>query len=356
MTVWNPWHGCKKLSEGCKNCYVYRRDSEFGRDSSIVEKTSAFDMPIKKDRQGEYKLKNDGESVYTCMTSDFFIDEADSWRSEIWDIIRIRSDLHFVIITKRIDRFLQCIPQDWGDGWDNVTLMSTCENQVMADYRLPIFLSLPIKHRCIIHEPMLEKINIEKYLETGLIEKVVCGGESGDNARLCDYEWILDTRRQCIRQNVPFSFRQTGALFKKDNKIYHIERKDQHTQAKRAAIDYENDIDTLFNRLAKSKFRSSFHLQQKDIEYVREKGLDTIRSHAEDFISSRLAPAFIPKDGKQTPTKGHPVFIAQHAAALCCRGCLNKWHKFEKDCELTKRQREYIVDVIMSWIKREMEL
>ena len=114
MATWNPWHGCKKISPGCANCYVYRRDAEFGKDSSIVTRTSSFDMPIKRNRKGEYKLQPDGESVYTCMTSDFFLDEADEWREEAWDIIRRRSDLHFVIITKRIHRFEVELPGDWG--------------------------------------------------------------------------------------------------------------------------------------------------------------------------------------------------------------------------------------------------
>ena len=92
MSTWNPWHGCKKISPGCTNCYVYRRDAEFGKDSSVVTRTSNFDMPVKCNRKGDYKLQPDGESVYTCMTSDFFLDEADAWRAEAWNIIRRRSD------------------------------------------------------------------------------------------------------------------------------------------------------------------------------------------------------------------------------------------------------------------------
>ena len=98
------------------------------------------------------------------MTSDFFVEEADEWRREAWDIIKYMSDLKFFIITKRIDRFDKCKPHDWKDGYDNVTICSTCENQEMADYRLPIMIELPIKHMEIIHEPMLEAIDINKYL------------------------------------------------------------------------------------------------------------------------------------------------------------------------------------------------
>ncbi len=93
MAIWNPWHGCKKISSGCKNCYVYRRDMQFGKDSSIVTKTLDFDLPIKKNRNGEYKLQSKNEPIYTCMTSDFFIEDADQWRDEVWNFIKIRSDL-----------------------------------------------------------------------------------------------------------------------------------------------------------------------------------------------------------------------------------------------------------------------
>ena len=135
MAIWNPWHGCHKISPGCMNCYVYRRDESIGKDASIVTKTCDFDLPIKKNRQGEYKLKSDAGVVYTCMTSDFFLDVADEWRERCWDMIRDRKDLDFHIITKRIDRFNECIPSDWEEGWDNVTICSTCEDQERADIR-----------------------------------------------------------------------------------------------------------------------------------------------------------------------------------------------------------------------------
>lgn len=110
----------------------------------------------------------------------------------------------------------------------------------------------------------------------------------------------------------------------------------------------------LFNRLTKSKFRSKFKLKPKDRLYIEQKGLDTIRNHAKDFISKRITPAEIPNDGKQTPMKGHPVFIAQHATATCCRGCIQKWHKIPKDKTLTQEEQNYIVDIIMEWITRQL--
>ena len=115
------------------------------------------------------------------------------------------------------------------------------------------------------------------------------------------------------------------------------------------------NLEDLFERLSQSKFRSGFHLKEKDKKYVLDKGGDKIREHAKDFVSQRLAPAVIPNDGKQTPMKGHPIFIAQHATACCCRGCLEKWHHFPRGKELTEEQQDYVVDVLMEWVGRQME-
>ncbi|MCD7765103.1 MAG: DUF4186 domain-containing protein [Lachnospiraceae bacterium] len=117
----------------------------------------------------------------------------------------------------------------------------------------------------------------------------------------------------------------------------------------------DDPFGNLFARLAQSKFRSSFSLKAADKAYVRDKGMDKIRSHACDFISKRLAPAEPVNDGKQTPMRGHPVFIAQHATGCCCRGCLEKWHRIPKGTELTDEQQEYVVDVLMAWIERQMK-
>lgn len=116
-------------------------------------------------------------------------------------------------------------------------------------------------------------------------------------------------------------------------------------------MTYEEALD----RLQASKFRAGFHLSEKDKAYIREKGMDTIRSHAEDFIAQRLAPAQPKNDGKQTPMRGHPVFIAQHACACCCRGCLNKWYRVPKGIELSEINQKSIVDLLMAWIERELE-
>ncbi len=240
MAQWNPWHGCTKISPGCLNCYVYRRDSAVGRDSTVVCRTNDFTLPIKRRRNGEYKLSSEDGTVYTCFTSDFFHPDADTWRSEAWAMIRERRDLKFFFVTKRPDRFYVSLPEDWGEGYPNVHICCTCENQAMADARLPLFLNLPIAKRSIIHEPMLEKIDISKYLAEYAckIESVTCGGESGRDARVCDYEWILHTRAQCVKYGVAFNFKQTGARFRKDGRLYSIERKLQQSQASRAGINF----------------------------------------------------------------------------------------------------------------------
>ncbi len=112
--------------------------------------------------------------------------------------------------------------------------------------------------------------------------------------------------------------------------------------------------DQALEKLKLSRFRSRFYLSEKDKEYIEEKGMDVIHNHAEEIIRKRLAPAVIENDGKQTPMRGHPVFIAQHACACCCRGCLNKWYHVPKDVQLTDIQQEKIVNLLMAWIKREM--
>ena len=113
-------------------------------------------------------------------------------------------------------------------------------------------------------------------------------------------------------------------------------------------------IDQALDKLQESTFRAGFHLTQKDRRYVVEKGLNTVREHAVAFIGQRLAPADIPNDGKQTPMRGHPVFVAQHATACCCRGCLNKWYKVPMGRALTDTEQEKIINLLMAWIERQL--
>jgi hypothetical protein len=114
------------------------------------------------------------------------------------------------------------------------------------------------------------------------------------------------------------------------------------------------DIDELFRALAKSVFRSKFHLQGKDLAYLHTKGLPTVIVHAKDFIAKRLTPAVIENDGKQTPFRGHPVFVAQHATACCCRACLEKWHRIPPGRPLTPAEETYVVNVLERWLQNEI--
>ncbi|MDR1363573.1 MAG: phage Gp37/Gp68 family protein [Spirochaetaceae bacterium] len=236
--MWNLWHGCLKYSEGCQNCYVYRGDKKWGRDSRDVRKTVLFDMPLERYANGDYKYPS-GSQFWTCFSSDFFLEDAgaDMWRREAWRMMRERGDCAFFFITKRILRFRECIPADWGAGYENVTIGVTCENQRRAGERLPFFRDIPAARKVFIHEPLLSPLDISAHLFRG-VERVVAGGESGENARPCRYEWFLSLRDQCAAARVPFVFKQTGARFIKDGKLYVIPRRLQHIQAAKANINY----------------------------------------------------------------------------------------------------------------------
>lgn len=238
MAMWNPWRGCHKYSEGCKFCYIHKGDLKRGVDTNNIAKTDKMNLPIEKykrgEHAGEYKIKS-GETIYLCFSSDFLLEDADEWRDECWNIIRERQDLHFLFLTKRIERFHKCIPNDWGNGYENVTVGCTIENQEMADYRLTIFDNLPIKHKNIICQPLIENISIEHHLRG--IELVMVGGESDRNARPLDYDWVLSIRNQCIQHNVKFDFHQCGTKFIKDGKIYNLNPMQLVSQAKKSNIN-----------------------------------------------------------------------------------------------------------------------
>lgn len=217
MSMWSPWRGCHRYSEGCKYCYIHKGDARRGENTDNIVKTDKFYAPVEKKSNGEYKMKG-AQTCYLCFSSDFLIEEADEWRGECWKMMRERSDINFLFLTKRIERLASVLPDDWGDGYDNVTVCCTVENQDRADFRLPIFNELPIKHRCITAQPLITDLDIGKYLSgTELVE---VGGESDREARPLDYDWVLHIRQQCIDKNVSFVFRQIGSRFIKDGKTY----------------------------------------------------------------------------------------------------------------------------------------
>lgn len=237
--IWNPWHGCVKISEGCENCYMFFLDRQRSRDGSVIYKTKGgFDYPLQKDRYGQYKVKS-GEQLRVCMNSDFFLPEADVWRSEAWDIIRQRPDVKFFLLTKRPERVQACLPPDWGNGWKHVMLNVTCENRRRADERIPILLRLPFQHKGIVCAPLIGEICIEPYLKDGQIEQVLCGGENYDGARPCFFEWVQRLREECERNRVTFCWFETGTCFVKDGKRYCIPSKSlQAKMAHRSGMYY----------------------------------------------------------------------------------------------------------------------
>ena len=241
----------------------------------------------------------------------------------------------------------------------------------------------------LLAEPLTEKIDIASFLDFENISYLSCSGDNTDEGSVLDFDWVLDLRRQCILHDIPFYFTSTGTNFRMRGRDFHISEKFRESQAAKADVHYypvsrafnppvlqssyksdgisipginyeiemepeDRYIDKLFTRISYSKFRSSFHLREQERNYYLSQGEEVIRRHAMDFVSKKLAPAEPENDGKQTPMKGHPVFIAQHATACCCRGCLHKWHHVPEHRPLSESEQQYIVKILMCWIKNEM--
>lgn len=220
----NFWSGCAKISDGCKFCYMYRDKERYGLDPSEVVKVS--DTTIKSTLR---KLKEPSK-IFTCSWSDFFIKEADQWRSQAWDVIRAHPQHTWQILTKRPERIEQCLPPDWGDGWNNVILGVSVENQKTANDRIWRLKMIPSKQIFISVEPLLEKINIglDLCLTGNLMEPpinwVIIGGESGnDNGkyryRPCELSWIENIIGQCKYVGTPVFVKQLGTYLSKEMKL-----------------------------------------------------------------------------------------------------------------------------------------
>ena len=237
--IWNPWHGCVKCSEGCENCYMYYLDEMRDKDGAEIYLTSNARYPLSRDRKGRYKIQS-GETVSVCMTSDFFLEQADAWRDGAWEIIRARSDVVFYLLTKRPQRVAACLPPDWGDGWENVFFNVTCENQRRADERMPLLLELPFRHKGVSCTPMIGPVTLEKYLDSGQIERVICGGENYGGRRPCHFDWVKSLRDECAVRDITFCFIETGTVFIKDGKQYTLnDKRTQTVQAFRSGMNYE---------------------------------------------------------------------------------------------------------------------
>lgn len=229
--IWNPWHGCTKCSEGCRNCYMYALDKKRGviRPSSECHRTGNFKMPLVKSKTTKQYKVRPGEKLRVNMTSDTFIPDADEWRDEMWQIIRKRSDVVFWVLTKRPERIKDHLPEDWGDGYENVSMNITCENQEMFDKRIDYLLELPAKHKGLCLAPLISDIDIEYALKSGQIEEVACGGENYDNPRVCKDEWIRHIADMCRKYRVNFCFYETGTKLFANGVYYDIPTKRQQS-------------------------------------------------------------------------------------------------------------------------------
>lgn len=197
--VWNPWFGCNKVSEGCHNCYLFPNNNKF------VE----MFFPLRAD---SYPA---GTFVTIGLKTDVFLEAADNIRPLMWENIKKYPDLIFNIFTKRIDRVAQCLPDDWGDGYDNVVIQVSVENQKQADFRIPKLLDLKAKHKWISCSPLLESIDLRKYLQSGKIESVVATGERNAfyNARKTHYSWVEAIKNQCVEFDIRFNLIYCGDNF-----------------------------------------------------------------------------------------------------------------------------------------------
>lgn len=263
--IWNPWHGCKKKSEGCENCYMMYLDQVHRTgDGTTIYKTQAYTYPLAKRKDGLYKIHS-GEVIRVCMNSDFFLEEADLWRKDAWKMIRIRSDVIFVLITKRPERIQNCLPDDWQNGYENVLLYVTCESQKRVDERLPILEKLPFKHKGIMIAPILEEVDISKYLRKNSIDKVVCGGENYGGNRVCHYDWIQSLYNQCKLADTTFVFIETGTYFVKGGHLYHIKSKVlQSKMAYRSRLFYEGRVSSynLYDRFGRLVSEEMMYIPQ----------------------------------------------------------------------------------------------
>lgn len=236
--TWNPWHGCKKVSPGCKFCYMYSDKERYGLDPTVVvrSKQKAFNQPLTMDGH---------RMIFTCSWSDFFIEEADEWRPEAWAIIKACKRHTFQILTKRTDRIMQCLPPDWGEhGYENVWLGASIENQDQ-DCRIADLLRVPARVRFVSVEPLLEAISLRRLATpdsaavydalTGTfsgndagggprIHWVIVGGESGNEKgqyryRPCNIEWIEAIVAECKEADVPVFVKQFGTHLAKQMRL-----------------------------------------------------------------------------------------------------------------------------------------
>jgi protein gp37 len=226
---WHPWKGCHKISLACKNCFIKHMDD--------------FILGEKKCPETDF-----GENVIVCLHSDFFIEEADPYRAEAWQQIKQHNDTIFIIITKRVERIMQSLPNDWGNGYNNVVISVTVENQKLADQRLELFKQIPCKHRWISCCPLIAKIDLTYHLQGDEFEHIECCGETGlyDSVRATLFEYVDFLSEQCKKYNKRFSFMKVGSKFVYNNAIYSEQATCYHSPlADMCSVD--NYVPIIFN-------------------------------------------------------------------------------------------------------------
>lgn len=230
--TWNPWQGCTKVSPACAHCYMYRDKRRFGQDPTVVTRSSraTFRKPLAKLQDGSWRWAP-GARVFTCSWSDWFHPDADHWRPDAWDVIRQRPDLRFLILTKRPERITMHLPADWDDGWPQVGLGVTVEDQRRALERLPHLLAARAAWHFLSVEPLLGALDVSDVLATRVpgrpellygfrgatryyhdrrLDWLIVGGESGPHARPTHPDWVRALRDQAQAAGVPFLFKQWG--------------------------------------------------------------------------------------------------------------------------------------------------
>jgi protein gp37 len=214
LRTWNPFRGCKKISPGCAHCYMFTEQYRFGLDPTIVTKTKTWNQP--KRWQKKLNGTEKKELVFTCSWSDFFIEQADVWRPEIWQIIKACPNLIFQVLTKRSENIQNRLPLDWGNGYDNVALGVSVENDKYYN-RIKDLIAVPAKWHFISAEPLLGSV---KDMPLEDVEWVICGGESGPHFRNMNLDWAREIRNACLIKKIPFFFKQNSNLLPgKDNII-----------------------------------------------------------------------------------------------------------------------------------------
>jgi protein gp37 len=213
--TWNPWRGCHKVSQGCKNCYMFRDQERYGHDPNVVVRSkTTFNDPLKWTQQVRPGAT---VKVFTCSWSDWFIQEADPWRAEAWEIVRQTPNLIYQILTKRPENIASRLPADWGDGYPNVWLGVSAEDQANADKRIPILLQTPARVRFVSAEPLIGLIDMlwvqHGFLDPdyyNILDWVIVGGESGPGHRPMELDWARSIVEQCQAAGVACFVKQLG--------------------------------------------------------------------------------------------------------------------------------------------------